>query len=157
MPLVLKEPYEPRTIRCVEVWSVDGWRVKVHGIAYRRPGPDAALWPRAKEVVRDLLREFGPTTNHYGLAFMGLHQGRGSNFVFGSWWADENELHHHVRVSYPADPLNFRALPNFNPIVCAWDLYVLAHERQAWLETMLRPAAGPDPEAYLARQLHATV
>jgi hypothetical protein len=41
-------------------------------------------------------------TPSYHLGFLGVHDGRTSNFVFLDYWAEENELHHHVFVS-PAD------------------------------------------------------
>jgi hypothetical protein len=34
--IVLKEPYQPRTIGFIELLSLDGWRLKVYGISYKR-------------------------------------------------------------------------------------------------------------------------
>jgi hypothetical protein len=43
-----------------------------------------------------------------GVGFLGVHGGRGADFVCIDWWAEENESHHHVYlashnqlVSYP--------------------------------------------------------
>ena len=41
------------------------------------------------------------------VGFLGVHDGRTSNFVFLDFWADENELHHHVFVSPIALPDQF--------------------------------------------------
>jgi hypothetical protein len=79
---------------------------------------------------------------------------RGANFVFVDWWADENELHHHVFISSSDDPLSLKEKTRNGPAACVWDLGVLAHEREAWVDTVLANPKGPDPDAYLARQMN---
>ena len=44
-----------------------------------------------------------------------------------------------------------------DPIACAWDLAVVAHERERWVEHVLARDGGPDVGAYLAAWLHADV
>jgi hypothetical protein len=39
-------------------------------------------------------------------------------------------------------------------MACVWDLRVICHERQAWIDATLTNPAGPDADAYLARQLN---
>ncbi len=85
---------------------------------------------------------------------MGIHEGRGANFVFVDWWAEENELHHHVFISSSDEPLRLESRDDDGPIACIWDLGVVAFERKAWVETVLDNAEGPDAEAYLARQMN---
>ncbi len=112
------------------------------------------------KLSRTPLERLGLTASahcHYGLGFLGVHQGRGANFVFIDWWADENELHHHVYVSSPSAPERLEYGMPTGPIACVWDMVVMSFERQAWLETILNNPAGPDPEAYLARRLDAMV
>jgi hypothetical protein len=31
---VMSEPYRPRRIECLEIWTPAGWRLKVYGIGY---------------------------------------------------------------------------------------------------------------------------
>jgi hypothetical protein len=38
-----------------------------------------------------------------------------------------------------------------------WDLAVIAFERDAWLDAVLRNPAGPDVERYLATRLDADI
>jgi hypothetical protein len=44
-----------------------------------------------------------------------------------------------------------------DPISCAWDLAVIAHEQSTWVTHMLANPAGPDLDAYLTEQLNANV
>src|SRR5258708_38590867 len=100
--LTLKENYRQRSIRFLDLWEPDGWQLKVYGIAYTSEYPSLSLVEAAKKVVRSQLP---PTDQHnYGVGFLGVHEGRGTNFVFVDWWADENELHHHVYVSSQEQP-----------------------------------------------------
>ena len=147
------EPYETRSIRFLELWDHAGWRVKVYGIAYRGQRPDPGLVAAAKEVARARLPEPAVGSRRYGVGFLGVHEGHGANFVFVDWWADENELHHHVHLSKPEAPAELIEITSTGLIACAWDLRVIAFERDAWVETVLANLDGPDLEAYLARRL----
>ncbi len=150
----LSEPYEPRTIRFLELWSPLGWRMKVYGIVRSEACPRPDLVLAAKEIALDLLENRTTQHSHYGVGFVGIHEGRGANFVFVDWWADENELHHHVFISSSDDLLSLKEKTRDDPTACVWDLGVLAHEREAWVDTVLANPKGPDPDAYLARQMN---
>jgi hypothetical protein len=151
--MLLQEPYEPRPIRFLEEWTIDGWRLKVYGICYRRARPRAELIEMAGRVARESLppaREGG----NYGVGYVGVHDGRGANFIFVDWWADENELHHRVYAA-PSDEL--KDLPEITATglsVCVWDLRVQCFERGAWLEAVLTNPRGADLEDYLGRRLN---
>ena len=150
----LQEAYGRRPIRFLELWSEAGWTLKVYGIAYRRPRPRPRLIEAAKDTAREQLTGPANKHNHYGLGFLGVHDGRGANFVFLDYWADENELHQHVYVSPSEEPASLEDVTTTGLIACAWDLRVLSFERDAWVESVLANPNGPDPEGYLARRLN---
>lgn len=153
----LQEPYRTRPVRFLELWTGDGWRMKVYGIRHGHGSPSSELVEAALDRAAELLPRPAESDGRYGVGFIGVHEGRGSNFVFVDWWADENELHHHVYVSDPGRPgeLEYRA-PD-GSVACVWDLAVLCFERQAWIESVL---ADPDPgglERYLERRMNRDV
>jgi hypothetical protein len=86
-----------------------------------------------------------------------VHQGRALNFVFVDWWAQENELHHHVWFSPQSEPAALRASRPEDPIACAWDLGVIAFEREAWIRHVLDTPGAPGLDAYLADRLDADI
>src|SRR5262245_40867223 len=94
--LKIKHAYEPRPIRYLEMWQPDGWRLKVYGIAQGKPAARGELVEAAKQAARQTLATVANSTPHYSVGFLGIHDGRTGNYVFLDWWADENELHHHV-------------------------------------------------------------
>ncbi len=146
----VREPYAARSIRFLELWEPGEWRIKVYGITYRGPGPQPALVATAKEVARELLLRAASQEGHYGVGFMGIHEGRGANLVFMDWWAAENELHHHVYLSSPQDPTALEYVTPTGLAACVWDLAVIAFERQAWIDTVLTDPRQSDLEPYLA-------
>lgn len=153
----IAEPYSKRPIRFLDYWDLDGWRMKVYGIAYAGGTPDSALLDAAKGVATARLEESGSQCNHYHLGFVGVHQGKTGNFVFVDWWADENELHHHVYISPSDSPEQLAYMTPTGLSACVWDLRVICFEREAWLEAVLKRHDAPDDAGYLAKVLNADV
>ncbi len=149
----LQEPHRTRPIRFIELWQEATWKLKVYGISYQRPLPRPELIEAAKRIARPHLLPVNGH-KHYGVGFLGVHDGRGANFVFVDYWADENELHHHVYVSPSDKPELFEYVTPTGLIACVWDLRVMWFEREAWVETVLANPSGPDLERYLSCQLN---
>lgn len=151
----LPRAYRPRPIRGTGIWAVDGWRLKCYGIAYDREQPRPELVEAAQRVARTRLPHPAAGDGRYGVGFIGTHDGRDGCVAFVDWWANEDELHHHLYVAplhrptelVPAGPTDFTA--------CVWDLAVLAFEREAWLAAVLQNSGEPDLERYLETQLSA--
>lgn len=151
------KPYQSRTIRFLEMVENDGWRMKVYGIAYRRDEPDSRLVGRALALADGCLPRPSVNPTRYGVGFIGVHQGRGSNLVFVDWWEDENELHHRVFTSLPQAPLAFEDRTGADLLACVWDLAVIGFERQAWVAAALLAAGPPDLDRYLATRFQGAV
>ncbi|HEV2765084.1 MAG TPA: hypothetical protein VGV38_19030 [Pyrinomonadaceae bacterium] len=154
---MLIEPYEARPVRFLEEWRHGGWRLKVYGIAYRRERPRAALVETAKRLARERLPLPADARGRYGVGFVGAHDGRGANFIFVDWWADENELHHHVYSGPSAEISNLNYTTPTGLSACVWDLKVQSFERDAWVEEVLANPRGPDVEGYMRRRMSADV
>jgi hypothetical protein len=151
-----KERYAARSIRFLELWECGQWRIKLYGIAYRGASPDTALIAAAKDLAASCLPSPAITERRYGVGFMGVHQGRGSNLIFIDWWANENELYHHACTSTPEAPAAFEYATPTGLAACVWDLAVIAFERQAWIDSVLA-APSPDVTRYLDARLEAAV
>ncbi|EEF62684.1 hypothetical protein [Pedosphaera parvula] len=151
------QPYKTRPIRFLELWQEGEWRIKVYSIAYERLTARAELVEAAKTVAREKLATVPSTLQHYSVGFLGVHDGRTSNFIFVDWWAEENELHHHVYVSPSNDPARLTYMTPTGLAACVWDLRVMAFERKAWVDCVLRNYKSPDLEAYLQQRLNEDV
>lgn len=150
---MIDEVYRPRPIRCLEIWSSEGWRLKVYGISCRAGKPRAGLVKAAKSLAASLLPQPPAADGRYGVGFLGVHDGRDANLVFVDWWADENELHHHVFLSASDAPTRLWPAEPGELTACVWDLAVIGFERDAWVESVLRHSGVPNLDGYLAMQL----
>lgn len=153
--MFVSEKYAARAFRFIDLIDVAGWRIKLYGIRYQGDSVDQALVEAALPVIGARLSEAGPKSNHYSVGFAAIHQGKSGNFVFVDWWADENELHHHVYVSASDRPHEFRYMTPTGLTACAWDLKLMWFEREAWVDCVLDQSENPDLESYLARRLNA--
>lgn len=149
----LNEPYRARQIRFLDLWTIGDFRIKAYTISYRNRALDPSLIAAARSTAQQRLEQSAPESNHYNVGFVGIHEGRDGNFVFVDWWADENELHHHVYVSAAATPaaLEYRTPTGLS--ACAWDLRVICHERDQWVEAVLKGYPEPNINAYLDTRL----
>ena len=65
------QPYEERSFRFIELLSIDDWRMKLYGIAYRRELPRPELLDAARRVAAKTLEK--ETANNYKVGFVGAH------------------------------------------------------------------------------------
>ncbi|HLG00097.1 MAG TPA: isochorismatase [Acidimicrobiia bacterium] len=156
MTVELLEPFRRRRARFLRVLEHDGWRLKVIGIAYAGDSARPELVEAAEAAARDILPLPAVGNGRYGAGFLGVHDGRGSCFVFVDWWADENELHHQVLISPVEDPTALAPAGPDEAAACVWDLAVMAFEREAWVRHVLE-AETPDVERYLAERIDAEI
>ena len=150
------EPYAERRVSSLGLWRCDGWRIKRYGIAYGRDAVRAELVDAAEAAAERVLPSPAVTPTRYGVGFLGVHDGRGGNFVYVNWWEQENELHHHLFISSADEPVALGAATSEDAVACVWDLAVIGHERDAWVRHVLVPDLA-DVDAYLADTLDGLV
>lgn len=155
--ITLHAPYEPRPIRYEGIWEQAGWRLKVYRAATARDAARDDLVDAIKDRAATLLPQPAVTDARYGVGFLCAHDANGGCFAFVDWWADENELHHRIFSAPKERPDRLEPVGPDGLAACVWDLAIMAFERQAWLETVLANAGGPDLDAYLGRHLDAEV
>jgi hypothetical protein len=129
--------------------------MKAYSIASGQEIARPELIAAARQITEKRL-ESANDTIHYGVGFVGIHDGKTANFVFVDWWADENELHHHLYISPPARPADLRYQTPAGPLACVWDLALIAFEREAWINTALK-LPSPELDRYLGQTMNAAV
>jgi hypothetical protein len=152
----LEAPYRPRHVRFIRREDVEGWQLKLYGIAVNGQEPR----PEFVEATRDLAAQVLPQPpageDRYGVGFSIAHDARSVGIALVYFWKSENELHQRIYVSPKDDPAAFTQVEN-QPAGCVWELEVVNFERLAWLEDVLSNPAGPDLDAYLERSFSRDV
>ena len=163
------QSYAPRSFRFIDLLSIGPssppdesvrladrtgtiWRMRLYGIAAQGEFPRPELLSGAKKVAAEQLAK--ETANNYGVGFIGVHDGRGSAFVFIDFWGNENELFHRVFLSRENDPSKLAPAQPADSTVCVWDLHLQFFERAAWIKHVLRKPNTPDFDGYLSEHLH---
>jgi len=157
----LVEPYSPRDIRFLDLWESSGFRVKAYAIIYQgRTLPDAKVIQAAKTLTFNRLSELGDD-QHYGVGFVIIHLARRSDIVLIDWWSSENELRQVIYAAPAGEPGAFAPIAVERAFACVWELEVHNFERLAWIEHVLKRAAGPALETgldeYLAQRFNGRV
>lgn len=136
--------YAPRDTRFVGLRTSNGWTLKQYEIRFE-PDADLSNFSAASELADRTLPAPDPSAGRPGYGFTIAHAGRGADYFVLGWWNAENELPLSVWVR--RDGTDWRPAQDGESI-CVWDLEVIWHERQAWVQWMLNERA-PDARAYL--------
>lgn len=142
-------PYEPRRVSFLGLEELSGYRLKSYGIvcgeaAFERERFAAGLALAARDLPAPASAPGRP-----GVGFVLLHQGRGVDYLILAWWDRENELP--VRV-FVREDAGWRPARGGEGL-CVWDLRVLWHEREAYVNTLLAGADRDRTAEYLAWKL----
>lgn len=150
-------PYKKRPVRFLELWRHQGWTIKVYGISAKNEHPSAEFVRAAKTVAQNRFPQPAISQDRYGAGIMIVHEGNDANFLLIDWWVGENMLQHHV---YSA-PLKAPALLEYTSpagiAACVWELFVLAFERQAWVDKVLTQTGQVDLSDYYDARLHIDI
>ena len=149
-------PYHRRPARLIRREFPDGWRIKLYGLALPGSAPRAELVEATSAAAAAVLPRPAQAEGRYGTGFAIAHDANGACFALIYWWQSSNELHQRQFVAPHGDP------GSLSPIVhaaagCVWELGIVDFERRAWTEDVLANPAGPDLNAYFARQLDGEV
>ena len=156
MPPIPSGPYRPRHVRFVELWEVDGWRVKIYMLTMDGGLPSPMLMHMAKTTAQSRLDlAADQDSHHHGLAVLTVHEGEDGDYVLVDWWSDNSILRHHNYGAPKGSSEMLRQWPG--PGACIWEMAITQFERAAWIEHVLSPPDGPDLAGYLAAHLDGPV
>ena len=140
------EAYAPREVRWLGELDSDGWRLKRYGIV--GPGQMLAMdglgdW---EDRCAEMLPGEGADAGRPGVGFVIVHAGNGWEYLVVCWWDSGNELcvrmlTRRVGEVVWGEPLETQSF-------CVWDMELMWHERNAYVECVLCDARG-DLDGYL--------
>jgi hypothetical protein len=152
----LEAPYKPRHVRFIRREDVEGWQLKLYGIAVNGEEPRPQFVRSVRDLAATVLPQPPVAEDRYGVGFAIAHDARSLGIALVYWWQSENELHQRIYVSPKDDPTAFTKVEN-QPAGCVWELEVVDFERRVWIEDVLARPGGPDLERYLERSFSRDV
>lgn len=144
--------YRDRPTVPAGVIELDDWRLKAYGIRFQDPAPDGArVAAAALPLAPTVLPSPAQAQGRPGVGFVILHEGSGMHYVVLGWWDRENELPVVIWVREEGEE-EWRPAEGVESF-CVWDLQVMAHERDAYVEHVLSKPEAPDLDAYLGSRV----
>ncbi len=158
MPEILNT-YKKRPVRFLELYSCEGWTIKIYSISIKSEVIDHNLLTLAKiELPLWLKKSALYNLDTYKIATLILHEGKEGCFAILNWWIDENMLQQYVYLKSNSANDEFRYFSHNGIYTCVWEMAVLWFERNAWVEHVLKNPQHPDAlKNYLAAQLNEDV
>lgn len=148
----MEVPYRPRLIRFAGLEEARGWRLKLYSILHHSKEFSEALLAAARDTALTSLPQPATSPDRYGVGFIAVHQGSSYDFVTVAHWAYETELRSQTYMRPSSGSFALEPVSSSELSADVWDLRLLAFERDAWVETVLRPEHG-DLDTYLSRTL----
>ena len=146
------EQYRDRKMSFLKVAKVEDWQIKVYGITMHDSFKSFAVVENALLRLTEWLPpQDNPELPVYDLAWLIAHEGREGVWLLLNWWVGGEMMETIVNFAAYDAPDNITASPyQKNALLCVWELEVIAHERQAWIDNVLMKAENPDFAGYLA-------
>jgi hypothetical protein len=135
--------------------DVDGWKIKMYGIAPADARPRAELVRAARHRAAAALPTRPDQAGAYGVGFLIVRDAPERCLALVDWWVHADELYQRIFVA-PADRPQALAPQGTAGIGGVCELEVTAHERRAWLRHVLENPAGWDIDGYLGDTLHCS-
>lgn len=108
----LEVPYEPRRVRFIRREDVEGWQLKLYGIALNGMEPEPEFVEATRDLAASVLPQPPAGPDRYGVGFAIAHDARSLGIALVYWWKSENELHQRIYVSPKDDPTAFTQVEN---------------------------------------------
>jgi hypothetical protein len=148
------EPYKPRHISRLGLWTFADWQFKVYAIAGHKSKSgeaplDQSLISEARTYLESNLKTISATP-HYGHGFIIIHEwDRSEKWLLIHWWTDGCICRQILAGAAGLDSNSFKPVsPDL--FACVYELIPIDFESRAWTSTVL---SGKSTEAYLEKWL----
>lgn len=150
--------YSPRNFRFHRLVAIGDWQVKVYTISFKEEYGAVEVLENALAHLEDWM-EAAQALNFptHRAAFLIVHEGRDGVWSILNWWIGGEMLQMTTFYTSYEEPSTFRHHPNNSAMACVWELAVTGHERQAWINHVLKQADAPDWEAYFNDRLEGSL
>ena len=159
--------YQSRPIRFIGL--VEGekpgnpWKAKLYGVTARPGGefPEERLVESGRIAVSRILDSLAQLHSipevPVLIAVASIHEDVGADFLLLGRWEASNELQTEVFKLAASRQRRIQRLKGSEMPLCTWDLAILAAERNAWVEKVLKYPTPAGIEEYLRTVLNATI
>lgn len=142
--------YKTRKIAFKEVLAINDWQIKVYTIAKNGDFNHDEFYENVKKEIPKWLRMSNSfNDNNEQIGFLILHAGTEGIFSLMNWWVGENMLNTHIFMTQYDTPSSFTKISGDGLAPCIWEIEVIHHEKNAWVNHVLKQYSNPNFQGYL--------
>lgn len=145
------EKFKKRAVSYLNTVEFGDWRFKLYSMKY----DESRSTPEIENIVRAALPEWIEEKTqindfpNYKIGTVIIHEAMDGILVVVNWWIYENVIQGHVYSSEYDNPSKFKDLSNKGLQFCVWEMNILWHERNSWVEHVLSRPDNPDWDSYI--------
>ncbi|MEM7485685.1 MAG: hypothetical protein AAF348_10810 [Bacteroidota bacterium] len=146
--------YRPRLIEFKGVKKFSTWDVKVYTVTNKEAFQSKQILHNIFDELPSWLEQIEHSElPNYKKAFLIVHEAREGVWILLNWWTGGEMIQTKIFFSSYESLTMITASPyGTNALLCVWELEIFAHERQAWITTVLN--GKPSFERYLRDTLN---
>jgi len=145
------EKFKKRAVKYLDVIEFGDWKFKLYSMKYNELRVTPEIEKIIKTILPDWIKEKSQANDfpNYKIGTVIVHEAMDSILVVVNWWVYENVIQNHVYCSEYEHPDKFVDISSKGLRFCVWEMNILWHERNLWVEHVLKKADNPDWDSYL--------
>ncbi|MBL4707384.1 MAG: hypothetical protein JKY48_02965 [Flavobacteriales bacterium] len=137
--------YKKRHIHFSGIELQESWKIKYYKIGCEENFQALDYFQYVKSQVPLILRQ---AVKHHHEAFVVVHEASDGIWTIISWWTGVEMLMIQTYFSSSSILLELIPLKERGALACVWEMAVVSHEREAWIQHVLKESSAPDFERY---------
>lgn len=145
------EKFKKRAVKYLDIIEFGDWKFKLYSLKYNELRVTPEIENIIKAILPDWIKEKSQINNfpNYKMGTVIIHEAKDSILVVVNWWIYENVIQGHVYTSEYENPNKFVDFSSKGLQFCVWEMNILWHERNLWVEHVLKKPDKPDWDSYL--------
>ncbi|GAB5473877.1 MAG: hypothetical protein Mars2KO_19760 [Maribacter sp.] len=145
------EKFTKRAVKYLGLTEFGDWKFKLYSMKYNELRVTPEIEKTIKAILPDWIKENSQTNDfpNYKIGTVIIHEAMDSILVVVNWWVYENVIQNHVYCSEYEHSDKFEDISSKGLRFCVWEMNILWHERNLWVEHVLKKSDNPDWDSYL--------
>lgn len=145
------EQFKKRAVKYLGIFEFGDWKFKKYSLKYN----ESRRTPKIEKIIETNLPTWIKektqlnTFPNYKVGTVIIHEAKDSILTIVNWWVYENVIQNHVYFSEYKTPEKLKDFSNKGVQFCVWEMKILWHERNLWVEHILKNSDNPDWNSYL--------
>ena len=146
------EKFKKRATKYLGITEFGDWKFKLYSMKYDESRVTPEIEKIIKTALPDWIKEKYQENDfpNYKIGTAIIHEAMDSILVVVNWWVYENVIQNCVYTSGYENPDKLVDFTSKGLRFCVWEMNILWHERNLWVEHVLEKSDKPDWDSYLS-------